>query len=256
MNRIDELFERKKTGVLNIYCTAGYPEADSTVPVMLALQESGVDMIELGMPYSDPLADGPVIQASSARAIGNGMTLNKLFEDLQDFRNWVHLPVILMGYINPVLQFGFEKFCQRAAAVGIDGLIIPDLPMHEFETSYRSVIERYGLKFIFLVTPETSDERMRRLDALSSGFLYAVSSSTTTGNQKDIAPQTAYFERLKTMQFRNPVLIGFGINSKQTFDTACRYVNGAIIGTAFIRALEQPGSISSLTQTFIDGIIG
>lgn len=256
MNRIDELFERKNSGVLNIYCTAGYPETDSTLPVMRALQEAGVDMIELGMPYSDPLADGPVIQASSARALRNGMTIGKLFTDLKDFRRSVHLPVILMGYLNPVLQFGFEKFCEQAAGIGIDGLIIPDLPMHEFETDYRAVIERYGLKFIFLVTPETSEERMRRLDTLSSGFLYAVSSSTTTGNQKDIAQQTAYFERLKAMQFRNPVLIGFGINSKQTFNTACRYVNGAIIGTAFIQALGQQGSLSSLTQTFIDGIIG
>lgn len=255
MNRIDELFERKKTGVLNIYCTAGYPAADSTLNVLLALQESGVDMIELGMPYSDPLADGPVIQASSARAIGNGMTIGKLFQDLRHFRSSVHVPVILMGYINPVLQFGFEKFCEQAAATGIDGLIIPDLPMHEFETEYRPAIERHGLKFIFLVTPETSDERMRRLDALSSGFLYAVSSSSTTGNQKDLVHQAAYFERLRSFQFRNPVLIGFGINNKQSFDTACRYANGAIIGTAYIRALETKGSIPSITKSFIDGIL-
>lgn len=256
MNRIDELFEKKKSHVLNIYCTAGYPDADSTLEVMQALQESGVDMIELGMPYSDPLADGPVIQASSARAITNGMTINKLFNDLENFRKDIDLPVILMGYINPALQFGFERFCARAAAVGIDGLIIPDLPMHEFETEYRTIITKHGLRFIFLVTPETSDERMKKLDELSSGFLYAVSSSSTTGNQKNLEQQSGYFKRLKEMHLKNPVLVGFGIKDKQTFETACEYANGAIIGTAFIKALEKQGSVRSNTKKFINEVTG
>ena len=177
MNRITELFNNKKSRILNIYCTAGYPLLNSTLEIMKALQENGADMIELGMPYSDPLADGPVIQASSAKAIENGMTINKLFTDLKDFRKDIHVPVILMGYMNPALQFGFEKFCAKAAEAGIDGLILPDLPMYEYETEFGEIINRYGLKFIFLVTPETSDERINMLDRLSTGFLYAVSSS-------------------------------------------------------------------------------
>lgn len=239
-----------------MYCTAGFPFANSTREVMKALQESGADMIELGMPYSDPLADGPVIQASSAKAIENGMTIQKLFADLQDFRKEIHLPVILMGYMNPVLQFGFEKFCATAAAVGVDGLILPDLPMYEFETEYGQIIQRHGLKFIFLVTPETSPERVTSLDRLSSGFLYAVSSSSTTGNEKSMEQQLGYFRNLAEMKLNNPVLIGFGIKDKQTFDTACAYANGAIIGTAYIRALEKgSGDIYAETKQFIDDII-
>src|SRR5258705_6792474 len=182
MNRIQELFNNKKSNVLNVYCTAGYPKLDSTLSVMKALQQYGADIIELGMPYSDPLADGPVIQHSSSIALANGMTIKKLFEQLKDFRKEISIPVILMGYMNPVLQYGFEKFCADAKAVGIDGLILPDLPEHEFETEYGAIIEKYGLDFIFLVTPETSEARVRQLDGLSTGFLYAVSSSSTTGN--------------------------------------------------------------------------
>lgn len=257
MSRIDELFNKKNSRVLNVYCTAGYPQPDSTIEVMLALQDNGADMIELGMPYSDPLADGPVIQASSAKAIENGMTIVKLFNDLKDFRNSIHLPVILMGYMNPALQYGFEKFCKHAAAAGIDGLILPDLPMHEFETEYGPVINKYGLKFIFLVTPETSDERINKLDRLSSGFLYAVSSSSTTGNEKSMDEQLGYFKKLQGMQLKNPVLIGFGIKNKQTFDTACKYANGAIIGTAYIRALDNSSqsSVTAVTKQFIDDIL-
>jgi tryptophan synthase alpha chain len=257
MNRIDELFKKKKNNILNVYCTAGFPSADSTLQVMQALQDSGADMIELGMPYSDPLADGPVIQASSARAIANGMTLNKLFNDLQNFRSKINLPVILMGYMNPVIQYGFERFCERAKAVGIDGLILPDLPMYEYETEFGAIIKKYGLTFIFLVTPETSAERIKKLDELSSGFLYAVSSSSTTGNEKSFDQQVGYFKRLEEMQLKNPVLVGFGIKNKETFDTACRYANGAIIGTAYIRAVENAsGKIETATKEFINGIIG
>src|ERR1700754_4594779 len=211
MNRLQDLFARKNNNVLNVYCTAGYPQLDSTVPVMKALQDSGVDLIELGMPYSDPLADGPVIQASSTQALANGMTIAKLFDQLRGFRKTIYTPVILMGYMNPVLQYGFERFCQHAADMPVDGLILPDLPEYEFETEYGPIMQRYGLNFIFLVTPETSEERIRKLDSLSTGFLYAVSSSSTTGKDKDMNGQQAYFERLQRMGLRNPVLIGFGI---------------------------------------------
>ena len=256
MNRITSLFNKKKSRILNIYCTAGYPAINSTLDVMRALQDNGADMIELGMPYSDPLADGPVIQASSTKAIQNGMTINKLFNDLKDFRKHIHIPVILMGYMNPALQYGFEKFCAKAAETGIDGLILPDLPMYEFETEYGDIISKYGLKFIFLITPETSDERIRMLDRLSTGFLYAVSSSSTTGNEKSMEQQMGYFKKLQDMKLNNPVLIGFGIKDNETFNAACKYSNGAIIGTAYIRALEENGSVNAVTKKFIDGILG
>ena len=256
MNRITSLFNKKKSRILNIYCTAGYPAINSTLEVMRALQDSGADMIELGMPYSDPLADGPVIQASSTKAIQNGMTISKLFSDLKDIRKHIHVPVILMGYMNPALQYGFDKFCAKAAETGIDGLILPDLPMYEFETEYGDIIGKYGLKFIFLVTPETSDERIRMLDRLSTGFLYAVSSSSTTGNEKSMEQQMGYFKKLQDMKLNNPVLIGFGIKDNETFNAACKYSNGAIIGTAYIRALEENGSVDAVTKKFIDGILG
>ncbi len=256
MNRITQLFENKKSRVLNVYCTAGYPKVDSTLEVLKALQDAGADMIEIGMPYSDPLADGQVIQSSSAKAIENGMTMSRLFDDLKSFRKDIRVPVILMGYMNPVMQFGFENFCRNAQETGVDGLILPDLPIYEFETEYGTIINKYGLKFIFLVTPETSPERISKLDSLSTGFLYAVSSSSTTGNEKGMDSQMDYFKRLKDMKLKNPVLIGFGIKDKATFDAATKYSNGAIIGTAYIRALDKTGSISSTTKDFIDGVIG
>jgi tryptophan synthase alpha chain len=255
MNRINELFQRKQNNILNVYCTAGYPQLDSTLTVMKALQDSGADIIELGMPYSDPLADGPVIQHSSSIALDNGMTIEKLFGQLQDFRKQIYVPVILMGYMNPVLQYGFEKFCQHAAALPVDGLILPDLPEHEFETEYGPVMQRYGLDFVFLVTPETSGERVRKLDQLSTGFLYAVSSSSTTGSDKNMTDVSAYLERLKSYKLKNPVLVGFGIKDKQTFETACQHANGAIIGTAFIKALENATDVGETTAAFVKNII-
>jgi len=255
MNRIDKLFQQKNQRVLNIYCTAGYPEAHSTILIMQSLQSSGADMIELGMPYSDPLADGPVIQASSSKSLASGMTINKLFTDLTGFRSSINVPVILMGYMNPILQFGFEAFCEKAALLGIDGLILPDLPIYEYETEYGRLINKYGLKFIFLVTPETSEERIRKLDNLSTGFLYAVSSSSTTGNEKSISLQMNYFKQLHDLKLKNPVLIGFGIKDKQTFDAACEYANGAIIGSAYIKALENTDNVQQATKEFINGII-
>ena len=207
------------------------------------------------MPYSDPLADGPVIQASSTAALANGMTIKKLFEQLKDFRKDIRIPVILMGYMNPVLQYGFEKFCADAAAADIDGLILPDLPEYEFETEYGSIIKKHGLDFIFLVTPETSDERIKKLDELSSGFLYAVSSSSTTGSDKNMAAVNSYLQKLKSLPLRNSILVGFGIRDKQTFDEACRYANGAIIGSAFVKALENSRNEEDSVKQFLKSVI-
>lgn len=256
MSRIQELFKRKQHNVLNVYCTAGYPQLNSTLEVMRALQESGADLIELGMPYSDPLADGPVIQASSAVALAKGMTITKLFEQLKDCRKEIQVPVVLMGYLNPVLQYGFERFCADAAKVGIDGLIIPDIPVYEFETEYRDTIKKYGLDFIFLVTPETSEERIRKIDSLSSGFLYAVSSSSITGSDKDFGAVENYLQRLGGMRLKNPILVGFGIKDKQTFETASRYTAGAIIGSAYIRALQKSNDVKKETREFLEAVKG
>ncbi len=267
MSRITELFTSNPSGaghgILNIYCTAGYPKLDSTLTVMRSLLDNGADLIELGMPYSDPLADGPVIQASGAIAIENGMTIAVLFEQL---KGWKEIRdsqntssgaggLILMGYMNPVLQYGFEKFCADAAAVGVDGLILPDLPEYEFETEFGAIIKKYGLDFIFLVTPETSEERLLKLDALSTGFLYAVSSSSTTGNEKDFNAVEAYLQRLQSMQLKNPVLVGFGIKDKATFASACKYANGAIIGSAYIKALEGKEDVAAATKDFLKTIL-
>jgi tryptophan synthase alpha chain len=254
MKRIDKAFADKEGKLLSIYCTAGYPRLDSTMEVMKALQQNGADMIELGMPYSDPLADGPVIQQSNSIALANGMTISRLFEQLKDLRKEIRIPVILMGYMNPVLQYGFERFCAQADAVGIEGLILPDLPVHEFETEYAAIIKKYGLDLIFLVTPETADERIRKLDSLSSGFLYAVSSSSTTGNNTAIEEQGGYFKKLSEMNLVNPVLAGFGIKDKNTFRSACNYTKGAIIGSAYISALKDAIDIPLVTKEFLNGI--
>lgn len=256
MSRIQALFRRKQRRVLNVYCTAGYPQLTSTLEVMKALQESGADLIELGMPYSDPLADGPVIQASSAVALANGMTLTRLFEQLKDFRKDIQVPVVLMGYLNPVLQYGFERFCADAAGLGIDGLIIPDIPVYEFETEYKAITEKYGLDFIFLITPETPEARVRKIDSLSSGFLYAVSSSSITGSDKDFGAVEAYLQRLEGMGLKNPILVGFGIKDKETFDVASKHTAGAIIGSAYIKALQKSNDIKKETREFLEAVKG
>lgn len=255
MNRIDQLFSNKPQRILNIYCTAGFPALNDTLTVVEALQQSGADMVELGMPFSDPLADGPVIQDSSTRAIANGMRISVLFEQMKGFRERVSIPVILMGYMNPVLQFGVENFCKKCAEVGVDGLILPDLPMDEYENEYRQLFEQYGLHLIFLVTPETTEARIRKIDSLSKGFVYAVSSSSTTGKDKVMADQQAYFARLKAMGLQNPVLIGFGIKDRATFETACTNSNGAIIGSAFVKAIENSTNLQNDIQSFVKGII-
>lgn len=254
MSRIQELFKEKNKEVLNVYVTAGYPQLNSTLTIMQALEKSGADLIELGMPYSDPLADGPVIQASSSIALQNGMTIKKLFEQLKDFRGSVSVPVILMGYMNPILQYGFENFCADAAAVGVDGLILPDLPEFEYENEYGPIIKKYKLDFIFLVTPETTPERIKKLDALSTGFLYAVSSSSTTGKDQNMNGVSAYLQRLQGMGLKNPVLVGFGIKDRASFRAASEYANGAIIGTAFIKALEGAADVAASTEQFIRSV--
>jgi tryptophan synthase alpha chain len=255
MNRLEELFTRKKSNVLNVFCTAGFPQLNSTLEVMKALQDNGADIIELGMPYSDPLADGPVIQASSTKALQNGMTMQLLFEQLRNFRKEIYVPVILMGNINPVLQYGFENFCKQCASLPVDGIILPDLPEYEFENEYGAIIKRYGLDFIFLVTPETSEERIKKLDALSTGFLYVVSSSSTTGNKKDFTEVEKYLQRLQGMQLKNRLIVGFGIKDKASFQSACKYANGAVIGTAYIKAIEHAENIQKATKAFLSSVI-
>ncbi len=255
MNRIDNLFHKKKQRILNIYCTAGYPSLGSTAEVLTALQNNGADLIEIGMPYSDPLADGPVIQQSNMVALDNGMSIPVLFDQLKNMRDSIHVPIILMGYMNPVMQFGIEKFCAAAAAAGVDGIILPDLPMYEFETTYQQLFEQHNLKFIFLVTPETSEERIKKIDGLSTGFIYAVSSSSTTGNNKAIEDQEQYFKKLQSMQLANPLLVGFGIKDKLTFLAACKYSRGAIIGSAYIKALEKNNDVPSVTKEFLNSIL-
>ena len=256
MSRLKNTFKQSAKKILNVYCTAGYPQLNSTLEVMKALQENGANIIELGMPYSDPLADGPVIQHSGSVALANGMTIAKLFEQLKDFRKEISIPVILMGYMNPVLQYGFEKFCADAAAIGIDGLILPDLPEYEFETEYGAIIKKYNLDFIFLVTPETSEERIRKLDSLSNGFLYAVSSSSTTGSDKKTAGIDEYLQKLRNLKLKNPVLVGFGIKDKASFDAACQLADGAIIGSAYIKALENSTDVNAATKEFLSSILG
>ncbi len=255
MNRIDHLFQTKPNNILSVYCTAGFPQLNDTVRVLKLLQDAGADMIEIGMPYSDPLADGPVIQQSSTTALSNGMNLRLLFEQLRAVRAQIRIPLILMGYLNPVMQYGFENFCRDAAGVGIDGLILPDLTPEVYETEYRAVFEKYNLKNIPLVTPRTSDERIRRTDELSSGFVYAVAASSTTGNAvADTEKQQQYFAHLKAMKLKNPFIIGFGISTHAHFENACKYASGAIVGSAFIKHISANPDLEKSIPAFIQSI--
>ncbi len=255
MSRLSELFIKQNERVLNVYCTAGFPQLNSTLKVMKSLQDNGANIIELGMPYSDPLADGEVIQSSGNVAIANGMTIDTLFEQLTAMRKTIHIPVVLMGYMNPILQYGFESFCKKAKEVGVDGLILPDLPLFEFENIYGKMIQDNNLDFVFLVTPETPEDRLRKLDALSSGFLYAVSSSATTGKDKDFSKVALYLQKLQAMQLKNPVLVGFGIKDKETFNAVCAYSNGAIIGSAYINALSKGSDVEATTAEFLTSVL-
>jgi tryptophan synthase alpha chain len=242
MNRIDRLFSGSPQRLLSIYFCAGAPTLDGTADVVRSLAREGVDMIEIGIPFSDPMADGPVIQDAATKALRNGMTLEKLFSQLEGIRRDVDIPLILMGYLNPVFRYGFEAFCKRCVEVGVDGMIIPDLPFKDYMESYKAVAERYGLRFIMLITPETSEERVRLIDAHTSGFIYMVSSAATTGAQKDFdAQKQAYFRRIEQMNLRIPRMVGFGISNKQTFDAACEHASGGIIGSRFVTLLDQAG---------------
>lgn len=240
---------------LNIYFTAGIPEVNNTGEILQLIQNSGADYIEIGMPYSDPVADGPAIQAAHEKALRNGMTISLLFHQLKSVKDEINIPIILMGYINPVLSFGFEKFCEECASSGVSGLILPDLPPIEFEKNYRSILKKYNLNFIFLITPETSVERILYLDSLSSGFLYAVSSSSTTGNSAKKIDNEEYLKRLSEMKLNNPVMIGFGIKNKDDFEKVTKYADGGIIGSAFVNILMQNENWREDVSDFIQSII-
>ncbi len=239
---------------LNIYFTAGIPELKDTTTIAQLIQKSGADMMEIGIPYSDPVADGPVIQDAHSLALKNGMSIKKLFEQLAEIKETVTIPKILMGYLNPVLQFGFDNFCQQCAEVGVSGLIIPDLPPIEFENKYGEILKKYNLNFTFLVTPETSEERINYLDSLSSGFLYAVSSSSTTGNDNTVLKNEDYLNKLASLQLKNPVFIGFGIKNKSDFENVTEKAQGGIIGTAFVKILLVNEDWEEKGEEFIKGI--
>ena len=241
MNRINQKLQEDKK-LLSIYFTAGYPHIDDTVNIIRNLEKSGVDMIEIGLPFSDPLADGPTIQASSTQALKNGMTTEVLFYQLKNIRKTVNIPLIIMGYFNPMLQYGVDAFCEKCQEIGIDGLIIPDLPIDVYHDDYKATFEKYGLINVFLITPQTSDERIRYIDSISNGFIYMVSSASTTGAQTGFGDeQTAYFERIANMDLKNPQIVGFGISNNDTFTQATKYAKGAIIGSAFVKHVTNQG---------------
>lgn len=255
MNRISKVFAEAKGPILNIYATAGYPNFGDTMTVIESLQEGGADIIEIGMPYSDPVADGETIQQSNQVSLDQGMTLVHLFEQLKDLRKTVSTPVLLMGYVNPVLQYGVEKFCQKCKEVGVDGLILPDLPLAEYESEYKAIFEANGLFNIFLITPQTSDARIRQIDSISQGFIYMVSSASTTGAKTGISDeQEDYFKRIASMQLKNPRLIGFGISDRASFLKASEASSGAIIGSAFVKLLSQSKNLKADIIQFVKSI--
>jgi tryptophan synthase alpha chain len=240
MNRITQLFEEKKSDILSVYFTAGYPALDDTRRVLAALQDKGIDMVEIGIPFSDPMADGPIIQQANTRALRNGMSLRLLFEQLKDMRPAVHIPIILMGYLNPVMQYGFEAFCRSCAEAGVDGMIIPDLPFADYLSEYKEVAIQHNLKMVMLVSPETSDERIHQIDRHTDGFIYLVSSAATTGAQSSFADTVQdYLRRVRSMKLRNPQLTGFGIGNRETLRVAMENSSGAIVGSKFVELLDQ-----------------
>ncbi len=242
MNSIQKLFQQKDKNLLSIYFTCGFPKLDDTTKVISALEKSNVDFIEVGLPYSDPLADGPTIQDSSQKALENGINLDIVFEQLMSIKETNKTPLVLMGYLNQMLKYGEDKFCQKVVECGIDTLIIPDLPMVEFENYYQELFEKYGITNVFLITPHTSEERIRKIDSYSKAFIYVVASASITGAKGEISnQQIAYFERIKAMNLNSKLIVGFGISDKSTFNAACSYANGAIIGSAFIKDLGKNG---------------
>jgi tryptophan synthase alpha chain len=254
MNRLQQLFKHKQKELLSIYYTAGYPNLTDTLKIAQSLEKAGADFMEIGFPYSDPVADGEVIQGSSKLALDNGMTLPILFEQLKDLRKSITIPILLMGYVNVVLQYGVENFCKKCQEVGVDGCIIPDLPMYEYEELYQPIFEKHNISNIFLVTPQTSDARIRKIDELSNAFIYLLSSAATTGKDLDVsASARTYFARIRDMKLNNPVMIGFGISDRKTFDSANEYANGAIIGSAFVKNIDVKdieGSVDKFIREF------
>jgi len=248
MNRLNNLFNSKKDNLLSIYFTAGYPEVNTTLDIAVALEKAGVDFLEIGFPYSDPVADGPTIQHSSEKALENGMNLHLLFDQLADLRKRVSIPILLMGYVNPMVQYGVENFCKKAAEAGIDGIIVPDLPMYEYETLYAGYFKANNLSNIFLVTPQTSEDRIRKIDDLTDSFIYLLSSSSITGGNLQVSVNIEdYYKRVKTMQLKNPAIIGFGISDNKSFTKACEYAAGAIVGSAFVKLLGTENYLEKIT---------
>jgi len=255
MNRINELFNKKNKDILSIYFCAGYPTLNSTTEIIRQLEQKGIDMIEVGIPFSDPMADGPVIQHAATEALKNGMSLKVLFDQLKDIRKEVNIPLAFMGYLNPIMQYGFEKFCKSCVDCGIDGVIIPDLPYKDYQESYRKIAEQYDIKVIMLITPETSEERIRLIDQTTDGFIYMVSSAAITGAQKDFNTQKIdYFKRIEDMNLKNPRMIGFGISNKETYDAACKYASGAIIGSKFVSLLGEEKDIDQAIDKLLKAL--
>ena len=255
MNRINKLFATKRENILSIYFCAGHPTLDSTAHTIRTLQQKGVDMIEVGVPFSDPMADGPVIQDAATKALRNGMTLRTLFSQLADIRKDVTIPLIFMGYLNPIMHYGFEEFCQQCVKIGIDGVIIPDLPFKDYLETYKPIADRYDIRIIMLITPETSDERIRFIDDNTDGFIYMVSSASTTGAQKQFDDsKQAYFSHINSMSLRNPRMIGFGISNRQTLTSAQQNASGAIIGSKFVTLLDQTGDPASAMDQLLEAL--
>ena len=255
MNRINKLFATKSEKILSIYFCAGHPTLDGTAHTIKTLEQKGVDMIEVGVPFSDPMADGPVIQDAATKALRNGMTLKTLFSQLEGIRNEVQIPLILMGYLNPIMQFGFDRFCQRCVETGIDGVIIPDLPFKDYLEDYKPIADRYDIRIIMLITPETSDERIRFIDDNTDGFIYMVSSAAITGAQKEFNDaKQAYFSRINSMNLKHPRMIGFGISNKQTLEAAQRNASGAIIGSKFVNLYEETGDPAQAMDLLLDAL--
>lgn len=256
MNRIDKLFQQGKNNILSVYFTAGYPNLNDTVPIIQSLEKNGVELIEIGIPFSDPMADGPVIQTSGTEALKNGMSLRVLFRQLSQIRSSVQIPLVLMGYLNPILQFGFNEFCSEAQRCGIDGVIIPDLPFAEYMKEYKAVAEKHGLHIIMLITPETSNERIRLIDSNTGGFIYMVSSASVTGARNTFSDaDLAYFSRVNAMQLQHPRLIGFGISNRDTFEAACKNASGAIIGSKFVSLLGSEKSVDDAVEKLKKSIV-
>jgi len=242
MNALIEMLKKKKKDILSIYFTAGYPALDDTVEIIQSLKRAGADMVEVGFPFSDPMADGPVIQKSSHIALGNGMNLDVLFRQLKSIKGSIDLPIVLMGYLNPAYKFGMEKFCRCCSEAGVSGVIIPDMPFEIYESEYKYLYEKYNLCYIPLITPNTSEDRIIKLGSEAKGFVYMVSSSIVTGGHIVFTDHSEYFNRVRALLPGKPLLIGFGINNADTFSNACRNANGGIIGTAFIKSFDKPFS--------------